>query len=82
MARSKVSKEPEPRPDWEDHSRAGTQVRLRGERGTFVVRYEASPPGRIPYVALWGGPAGHEMNRTPAADRVVWPKQRRRGGTQ
>lgn len=75
--RRKVAPVERPMPDWEDYSRAGVQVRLKYERGTFTVQYEATPPGRTPYVAMWGGLAGHEMNRTPAADRVIWPKQRR-----
>lgn len=81
MARSKVSKVTEERDlTWQDKSRAGIKVRIRGERGEFTVVYEAAagtPHGE--HVCLFGGP--HQQYRTPAPDRVVWPRKRRGGAT-
>lgn len=77
MARSKVDIE---RPDWGDTARAGTKVRIRGERGEYRVLHEAGPqdPGGE-HVALFGGP--HTQYRHVRPDRVVWPRTpRRRGG--
>jgi len=73
--RDKVSVPP---PDWQDSSRAGTQVRIKGERGTYAVRYEAaagSPHGE--HVCLYGGP--HSQYRHIRPDQIVWPRKRRGG---
>lgn len=78
MARRTLKPEATDRPDWGDTSRAGTKVRIRHERGEYVVKYEAGPndPGGE-HVGLFGGP--HQQFRTPAPDRVVWPRKRRGG---
>lgn len=67
---------PTPRPDWQDATRQGTTVRIRGERGSYVVVYEAAegtPCGE--HVCLFGGSHNQYRHVRPAA--VVWPKQRR-----
>lgn len=77
MARRKLT-EPTALPDWQDKTRAGTQVRIRGERGTYTVRYEAAadtPCGE--HVCLWGGPNSQYRHVRPAS--VVWPRKRRGG---
>ena len=74
VTRAKYKYEP---PDWQDATRAGTKVRIRSERGEYVVKYEAAagtPCGE--HVMLWGGP--HSQYRHVRPDQVVWPKQRRR----
>lgn len=68
-------------PDWQDKSRAGSTVRIKGERGQFTVVYEAAagtPCGE--HVMLWGGP--HSQYRHVRPDSIVWPKAKRprRGG--
>lgn len=67
-------------PDWQDKSRAGTKVRIRGERGEYAVVYEAAagtPHGE--HVCLFGGRYSHFRSVRPAD--VVWPRKRR-GGAQ
>lgn len=64
----------------QDFSRAGVTVRIRGEHGTFVVKYEATHESGRQYVMLFGGLSGHAQYRTPAADRVVWPRPKRGAG--
>ena len=61
---------------WGDTSRAGTKVRIRGERGEFTVLHEAGPddPGGE-HVALFGG--SHTQFRHVRPDAVVWPRRKR-----
>lgn len=69
---------PTPRPDWQDQTRAGTQVRIRGERGTYAVVYEAAPDTPCgEHVCLFGG--AHTQYRHVRPTAVVWPKKKRRG---
>lgn len=80
MPRARVTlTEQAPPPEWQDDTRAGVKVRIRGERGQYTVKYESSPPLVTPYALLYGGLAGHESFRTPAADRIVWPRSSTRG---
>lgn len=47
--------------------RVGQTVRIRGERGTFVVRgFDAAGTE----VSVYGGPRNHAMYRTFAVDRI------------
>jgi hypothetical protein len=76
MARRILKPEPTPEPDWRDKSRMGTPVRIRGERGNFVVVYEAAagtPHGE--HVCLFGG--SHTQTRHVRPDAVVWPRRKR-----
>jgi hypothetical protein len=64
-----------------DKSREGVLVRIRGERGTFKVRYEAVNGGpHGVHIALFGGPYQHFRNVRP--DAVVWPTKRRTRRTE
>ncbi len=73
MRRSKVEVTA---PDWGDTSRAGTLVRIRGERGTYSVKHEAGPddPGGE-HVCIFGGP--HTQTRHIRPDQIIWPRKRR-----
>lgn len=75
ISRAKYKYEP---PDWQDTTRAGTKVRIKGERGEYIVKYEAAegtPCGA--HVCLWGGHHQQYRHVRPAA--VVWPRKRRGG---
>lgn len=63
-------------PDWQDTTRAGAQVRIKGERGTYTVVYEAAPDTPCgEHVCLWGGSHSQYRHVRPAA--VVWPRRKR-----
>jgi Na+-transporting NADH:ubiquinone oxidoreductase subunit NqrF len=57
---------------------AGDTVKVRGHRGTFVVKYIDQFPGkRLAEVTVVGGSAGHSAWRTFVIDRVKpIPKRR------
>jgi hypothetical protein len=59
--------------------RAGEQVRVKGERGTFVVKYidEFLNKKRQAEITVIGGTGGHVAWRTFLADKVK-PEPKRR----